>query len=109
MFFTTPSQHIDQGGSGTIGDILKFLLFNSGSRKLRVHAPATVTVESCPSLVMFGVMNIHWGNWLFFRSSWNKVKFLICASLSGFCATESYNTAGLCLRTYMFAPVFWLR
>lgn len=71
------------------GTILKFLLFSSGSRKLRVQVPATVTVVSWPSLVMLGVMNIHCGSSSFFRSSWNSVKFLMFASLSGFCATES--------------------
>jgi hypothetical protein len=57
---------------------------------------------------MFGVMNIHCGNVFALSWSLNVVSGFIFASLSCFCATESYSTAGLCLRTYMFAPVLGL-
>jgi hypothetical protein len=65
----------------------------------------TVLWGYSPSLVMLGVMNIHCGNWFLSMSCLNMVRGFVLANLSVFCATESYSTAGLCLRTYMLAPV----
>lgn len=67
---------------------IKFLLVRRGSRKVLSQAPATVTDVSCPSEVMLGVMNIHWGSLSFFRSSKKRVVFLILARRSGEMATE---------------------
>ena len=66
-----------------------------GSKKVLNQTPAVVTEVSCPSEVMLGVMNIHWGRASFLRSSKNKVVFLILASLSALFSTEPYKTSGL--------------
>jgi hypothetical protein len=62
---------------------VKFALLNRGVRKDLAHFPAVVTEVSWPSfaadisigngvleddLLMLGVMNIHCGSWLLFRS-----------------------------------------
>lgn len=74
---------------------MKYLLVRRGSRKFRVHAPATVTDVSWPSEVMFGVMNIHCGSFWSAKSLSKYVKFLIKAKRSGSLATESNMTSGL--------------
>ena len=78
----------DQGG------LVTYFLVNlgfdrRGVRKSEVHCPATVTEVSWPSLVMLGVMNIHWGRVSLSRSSWKRVKFLIWARRFLSFATES--------------------
>lgn len=74
---------------------MKYSFVRRGSRKLRVQVPATVTEVSWPSEVIFGVINIHCGSFLFSRSCPKYVRFLISARRSGSLATESNMTSGL--------------
>jgi len=83
---------------------MKFELLNRGVRNDLAQFPAVVTEVSWPSsaihissrsedfqedLLMFGVMNIHCGSSLLFKSVSNIVKFLILASRSKLDVTES--------------------
>ena len=87
---------------------MKLGFASNGSRKFFAQAPATSMDESWPSfalillalicsvgsgdhmnLLIFGVMNIHCGNLLFFKSESNMVKFLILANRSRSILTES--------------------
>ncbi len=64
------------------GVVHETLVVEQGSRKVRVQVPATVTLVSWPSLVMLGVINIHWGRVSFSRSFQNMVRFLTLAMRS---------------------------
>ncbi len=83
---------------------MKFEFVSKGVRNDLAHCPATVTELSWPSFavdisiisgkvaedpLMLGVMNIHCGSLLLFRSVSNIVKFLILARRSTLDVTES--------------------